>query len=199
MSIHASPLGDPSTRVYSPLRNPFFYLSIFATPIHNTYDFIILKTRKPDRTLFTVETQPSFFNPSHTFLCRTHLSVFGVPPSRSARPQIHGNRGQLRYSHKPHSRMRAVNIGSPSHLRGVWASPAPRREAPRNDWGNVLLACTCVTSHATYKKSGYGWNPYPLGLFDLRHPYPLSQKARKYLSSRRYSVFGILFGILFAL
>ena len=54
-----------------------------------------------------------------------------------------------------------VNIGSPSHFRGVWASPAPRREAPRgrttprlpvNDWGNVLLACTCVTSHATYKK-----------------------------------------------
>ena len=54
-----------------------------------------------------------------------------------------------------------VNIGSPSHFRGVWASPAPRREAPRgrttprlpvNDWGKVLLACTCVTSHATYKK-----------------------------------------------
>ena len=27
-------------------------------------------------------------------LCRTHLSVFGVPPSRSACPQIHGNRRQ---------------------------------------------------------------------------------------------------------
>ena len=53
------------------------------------------------------------------------------------------------------------NIASPSHFRGVWASPAPRREAPRgrttprlpwNDWGKMLLACTCVTSHATYKK-----------------------------------------------
>ena len=83
-----------------------------------------------------------------------------------------------------------VYIGSPSHFRGVWASPAPRREAPRgrttprlpvNDWGKVPLACTCVTSHATYKKkAGRGWNPYPLGLFDLRHPYPLSQKAREY-------------------
>ena len=49
----------------------------------------------------------------------------------------------------------------------VWASPAPRREAPRgrttprlpvNDWGKVLLACTCVTSHATYKKkAGRDW------------------------------------------
>ena len=77
------------------------------------------------------------------------------------------------------------NIGSPSHFRGVWACPAPRREAlrgrttlrlPWNDWGKVLLACTCVTSHTTLKKSGYGLNPYPLGLFDLRHPYPLSLK-----------------------
>ena len=60
-----------------------------------------------------------------------------------------------------------INIGSPSHFRGVWASPAPRREAPRgrttprlpvNDWGKVLLACTCVTSHATYKKkAGRDW------------------------------------------
>ena len=47
-------------------------------------------------------TQPSFFLPSNTFLYRTHLSVFGVPPSRSAHPQIHGNRGQWRNSHKPH-------------------------------------------------------------------------------------------------
>ena len=78
------------------------YLSIFATPIHNAYDFIILKTRKPDQTLFAIETQPSFFFPSHAVLCRTHLSVFGVPPSRSARPQIHGNRGEWRNSHKPH-------------------------------------------------------------------------------------------------
>ena len=54
-----------------------------------------------------------------------------------------------------------IHIGSPGHFSGVWASPAPRREAPRgrttprlpvNDWGKVLLACTCVTSHATYKK-----------------------------------------------
>ena len=58
--------------------------------------------KKPDLTLFTIETQPSFFLPSNTFLYRTHLSVFGVPPSRSARPQIHGNRGQWRNSHKPH-------------------------------------------------------------------------------------------------
>ena len=60
---------------------------------------------------------------------------------------------------------------------------------PACQFGKVLLACTCVTSHATYKKkkSGYGLNPYPLGLFDLRHPYPLSQKAREYstLSSQR--------------
>ena len=53
-----------------------------------------LEAKKPDLTLFTIETQPSFFLPSNTFLNRTHLSVFGVPPSRSARPQIHGNRGQ---------------------------------------------------------------------------------------------------------
>ena len=60
------------------------------------------------------------------------------------------------------------DIGSPiqaSHFRGVWASPTPRREAqmgrtaprlPWNDWGKVLLACTCVTSHATYKKKKAG-------------------------------------------
>ena len=61
----------------------------------------------------------------------------------------------------PAERARSGHIGSPSHFRGVWASPAPRREAPRgrttprlpwNDWGKVLLECTCVTSHATYKK-----------------------------------------------
>ena len=61
------------------------------------------KQKEPDLTLFTIETLRPFFFPSHTFLCRTHLSVFGVPPSRSARPQIHGNRGQWRNSHKPHS------------------------------------------------------------------------------------------------
>ena len=40
---------------------------MFATPIHNTYDFTLLKPNKPDLTLFTIETQPSFFLPSNTF------------------------------------------------------------------------------------------------------------------------------------
>ena len=46
---------------------------------------------------------------------------------------------------------------------------------PANDWGNELLACTCVTSHATCKKKkkkkkkvGRNPMPTPLGLFDLR-------------------------------
>ena len=64
-----------------------------------------------------------------------------------------------------HNELCHEDIGSPSHFRGVWASSAPRREAPRgrttprlpvNDWGNVLLACICVTSRATYKKKKAG-------------------------------------------
>ena len=99
----------------SPVRwnaRPRFFLTwMFASPIHNTYDFTLLKPKKPDLTLFTIETQPSFFLPSNTFLHRTHLSVFGVPPSRSARPQIHGNRGQWRNSHKPHLLQASFNHG----------------------------------------------------------------------------------------
>ena len=75
-------------------------------------------------------------------------------------------RGVLRRTFGPGQKKKkketmGINIGSPSHFRGVWASPATRREAPSgrttprlpgNDWGKVLLACTCVMSHATYKK-----------------------------------------------
>ena len=89
-------IGQSSASGRSPVEaRPWLFLTwTFATPIHNRYDFTILKAEKPDPTLLTIETQPSFFSASHPFLCRTHLSVFGVPPSRSARPQIQGNRGQ---------------------------------------------------------------------------------------------------------
>ena len=132
-------IGQSSASGRSPVRwsaRPWFFLTwTFATPIHNTYDFTILKTKKkPDLTLFTIETQPSFFFPSNTFLCRTHLSVFGVPPSRSARPQIHGNRGQWRNSHKPHCSRKSI------FARLSWGSEAVRA-ADRAD-----VRDTCASS-----------------------------------------------------
>ena len=73
--------------------------------------------------------------------------------------------------------LRGRNIGSPGHFRGVWANPTLRREAPRgrmsprlpiNDWGNVLLTCTCVMSRATSKKkkkrAGIRCLPRPVSL-----------------------------------
>ena len=51
--------------------------------------------------------------------------------------------------------------------------------------GKCFLSCTCVTSRASYKKSEWGLNPYPFGIWDLRHTYPLSRKAGEYLSSPR--------------
>ena len=52
-----------------------------ATPIHPTRLHSLENKRKPDPSLLTMETLPSFFFPSRPFLCRTHLSVFCLPPS----------------------------------------------------------------------------------------------------------------------
>ena len=100
---------------------------------------------------------------------------------------------------------KSIHIGSPSHFRGVWANLAPRREAPWgrmaprlpwNDWGNVLLPCTCVTSRAahTKKKEEKGRHPMPtpLGLYNFAKiketermmPTPFFRKAGEYWTAR---------------
>ena len=80
------------------------YLSIYLCYTHTQHVRLHHLENKKNRPNSVHNRNSTLFHSQLcTFLCRTHLSVFGVPPSRSARPQIHGNRGQWRNSHKPHS------------------------------------------------------------------------------------------------